>query len=308
MYRAVGLAVLRAGVVLEDIGAVAEVAHRSTVSFDWSQRPPIVLLDGVPVAQLLRGPETTRAASLVAVVPDVREVLVREQQRIGERPNLVTEGRDQGTVVFPQAELKFFLDATPEERARRCAGQLKASGEADYDEILREIIIRDRRDAGRAVGPLAVPWPRRLSILRRCRPRSGDRVPRGVREGAAEGMINRSFTWKSLQVLARLWSTLMFDLKVYGRRYVPAHGGVLIVSNHQSYLDPMLLAVQLDRPFSYMAKSELFENRFFARFIRSLNAFPVRQGAGDKCGPGGNHPSPPERPRAEHLPRRKPLL
>lgn len=159
MYRAIGLAALRAGVGLEDIGAVAEVAHRSTVSFDWSARPPAVLLDGEPVGELLRGPETTRAASLVAVAPDVRGVLVREQQRIGrERPNLVTEGRDQGTVVFPKAELKFFLDATPEERATRRVGQLRSRGRvADYDEILAEIIIRDRRDAGRAVGPLAVP-------------------------------------------------------------------------------------------------------------------------------------------------------
>ncbi len=91
----------------------------------------------------------------------------------------------------------------------------------------------------------------------------------------------RSFMWKSLQIVARIFTTLWFDLKVYGREHVPKHGGVLLVANHQSYLDPVLLAVRLNRPVSYMAKSELFANRFFSWFIRSLHAFPVRQGEGD---------------------------
>jgi 1-acyl-sn-glycerol-3-phosphate acyltransferase len=76
-------------------------------------------------------------------------------------------------------------------------------------------------------------------------------------------------------------TTLMFDLKVYGRHNVPPRGGVLIVSNHQGNLDPVLLAVRLARPMNYIAKSELFQNRFFRRLLHSLNAFPVRQGAGD---------------------------
>jgi 1-acyl-sn-glycerol-3-phosphate acyltransferase len=73
----------------------------------------------------------------------------------------------------------------------------------------------------------------------------------------------------------------MFDLKVYGAHRVPAEGGVLIISNHQSYLDPVLLGVRLQRPLSYLAKSELFQNWAFTWLIRSLGAFPVKQGAGD---------------------------
>lgn len=94
--------------------------------------------------------------------------------------------------------------------------------------------------------------------------------------------LTRSVPWKCLQMLARLLGKLLFDLKVYGRHNVPAHGGVLIVSNHQSLLDPILLPVWLTRPLNYVAKSELFRNRFCAWFLRSVvNAFPVRQGAGD---------------------------
>ena len=83
-------------------------------------------------------------------------------------------------------------------------------------------------------------------------------------------------------MIVRPLALVLFDLKVYGRHHIPTHGGVLIVSNHQSLLDPILLPLRLDRPLNYIAKSELFENRFFAWFLRSiLNAFPVRQGRGD---------------------------
>ena len=94
-------------------------------------------------------------------------------------------------------------------------------------------------------------------------------------------MTRRPFLWRSLQAVARVITTLMFDLKVYGRHNVPGRGGVLIVSNHQGNLDPVVLAVRLERPVSYIAKAELFRNPFFGWLIRSLNAFPVRQGAGD---------------------------
>jgi cytidylate kinase len=103
------------------------------------------------------GAEATRAASYVAVVPAIRAQLVEQQQKIGRsRTNLVTEGRDQGTVVFPDAELKFYLDASPQERARRRVHQLRARGElVDPQEILNQILARDHRDSTRATGPLA---------------------------------------------------------------------------------------------------------------------------------------------------------
>jgi 1-acyl-sn-glycerol-3-phosphate acyltransferase len=94
-------------------------------------------------------------------------------------------------------------------------------------------------------------------------------------------MDQRSFVWKSLQIIARVWTTLYFDLKTYGVENVPKTGGVLLVANHQSYLDPVLVAVHLYRPVSFLAKSELFENHYFGWLIRTLHAFPVRQGEGD---------------------------
>ena len=87
--------------------------------------------------------------------------------------------------------------------------------------------------------------------------------------------------WKFGRLLCRLYTTLTFDLKVYGLHHVPLTGGALVVSNHQSYLDPVLLGAQLQRPMSYMARATLFRNRLFNWLITNLNAFPVRRGEGD---------------------------
>jgi cytidylate kinase len=159
MYRAIGLEALRRNANLEDVRELAYIARHVKIEFQWDQHPPGVLLNGEPVGHLLRGGEATRAASYVAAIPAVRELLVRQQQQIGrERPDLVTEGRDQGSVVFPEAGLKFYLDASPAERARRRVAQLRHRGEiVDYNEVLNQIVARDTRDSGRAVGPLVVP-------------------------------------------------------------------------------------------------------------------------------------------------------
>jgi len=159
MYRAIGLAALRREAKLDDPRELTFIARHAKITFDWAKHPPGVFLNGEPVGHLLRGGEATRAASYVAVVPAIREQLVKQQQEIGqERGNLVTEGRDQGTVVFPDAELKFYLDATPAERARRRVHQLRGRGEiVDYQEILNGIEARDQRDKSRSVGPLSIP-------------------------------------------------------------------------------------------------------------------------------------------------------
>lgn len=164
MYRAVGLEALRRQTDLTNARELAFVARLARIEFDWNKRPPALILNGENVAHLLRSSEVTQAASYVAVVPAVRELMVAHQQQIGrQRANLVTEGRDQGTVVFPDAQFKFYLDATPQERARRRVAQLRARGEiVDYNEILSQIMARDHRDSSRAVGPLAVPRDARV--------------------------------------------------------------------------------------------------------------------------------------------------
>jgi cytidylate kinase len=159
MYRAIGLAVLRRGVDFYNVREMEFVARHCRVDFDWSKKPPGVLLNDEPVGHLLRGKEATDAAKYVAQVPAIRNKLVEEQRKIGQQHrDLVTEGRDQGSVVFPDARFKFYLTATPEERARRRARELRSRGEiVDDREILEQIVERDEKDQSRTVGPLAIP-------------------------------------------------------------------------------------------------------------------------------------------------------
>lgn len=156
MYRGLAVAVLDRGIDPDDAAAVSAVASEVQLDFDWSAQPPTLLLDGKPMGGRLRDPDVTRASSQVAVDGRVRQHLVRAQQRMGrERPGLVTEGRDQGSVVFPDATVKFYLDATPEIRADRRIQQWLGEGRSvDESKVLGEIRQRDHRDSTRADGPL----------------------------------------------------------------------------------------------------------------------------------------------------------
>lgn len=159
MYRAIGLAALRRQVDWNDARELTFVAKHAKIDFDWSMHPPKVLLNGESVGHLLRGSDATQAASKVAVVPAIREMLVQQQREIGQaRPDLVSEGRDQGSVVFIDSPYKFYLTATLEERVRRRVAQLRSRGEVvDPRAVEQQITERDNRDTRRQVGPLAVP-------------------------------------------------------------------------------------------------------------------------------------------------------
>ena len=156
MYRAVTVAALEQQVPLDDEGALAEMVGRCKIEIEYRGGICSILLDGRDVTDKIRRPEVTEKAHYLAKAAAVREQLVRQQQQIGKRlGSLVTEGRDQGTVVFPEAGFKFYLDAAPESRAKRRQEQLQQQGvEMEYQEILDSQKQRDLRDSSRAAGPL----------------------------------------------------------------------------------------------------------------------------------------------------------
>jgi cytidylate kinase len=141
---------------LEDPAALAAMAAATDIDLDASGEPIHVRLDGRDVTQAIRENRVSVNSHYLARTPEVRRILVGKQREFAARVGrIVTEGRDQGTVVFPSANVKFFLDATPEERARRRQVELEARGEyKSYREMLAEIIERDRRDSSRATDPL----------------------------------------------------------------------------------------------------------------------------------------------------------
>lgn len=155
MYRAVALAALRRGVPVDDPSALETLMETIDLAFKPEQNGQTLLLDGEPVEAYLRTAEVSQASSLVSRWPEVRERLVELQRRVGQSGGVVMEGRDIGAVVFPQAELKIFLTASPGERARRRLAELRARGEEmDLTEVARAVETRDRQDEERAASPL----------------------------------------------------------------------------------------------------------------------------------------------------------
>lgn len=158
-YRAVTCRAISLGVDLADEGALADVARRIDLKLIPEPDGIRVLADGQDITAEIRTPEVTAQTHRAAGSPLVREVLVELQRRLGaELGSFVAEGRDQGSVVFPEADVKFYLDASPQVRARRRKDDLEAAGlEADLDDTRRAILDRDRHDRGRHVAPLIRP-------------------------------------------------------------------------------------------------------------------------------------------------------
>ena len=155
MYRAVAWKARKLEVDLSDEPRVAEVARNQSLQFVPGPESQTVVADGEDVTALLRSKAVDRDAAIVASLGKVREILVAKQRDMGEGGSIVMEGRDIGTVVFPQAERKFFLDATPEERGKRRYLELQAKNqEVDLDTIIEQIRRRDEIDRNRKVSPL----------------------------------------------------------------------------------------------------------------------------------------------------------
>lgn len=155
IYRVTALAALKRHADLTNEDELAEIARHLDISFAPQNGEVNVLLGGINVSQLIRTQEVADAASKIAVFPKVRAALLQLQQDFGKHVGLIADGRDMGTVVFPQAQVKLFLDASAEERAKRRYKQLQNKGiDGNFAQILAEIKERDLRDRNRPVAPL----------------------------------------------------------------------------------------------------------------------------------------------------------
>ncbi len=163
MYRAFALKALRAALALDQSSGLEALAAETSIRLEPGQEENRVLLDGEDVTGLIRNPAVTEAASRVSVFPKIRAWMVRLQQQLGAEGGIVMEGRDIGTVVFPHAAVKIFLDAAPEVRGQRRYDQLGQLGSPDRksaaplpppEEIVRDLRARDERDRNRADSPL----------------------------------------------------------------------------------------------------------------------------------------------------------
>lgn len=157
LYRSIGLYVLRKGLSTKDELQVSNILKEINLELKFENGQQLVILNGEDVSEKIRTQEVAMAASHVSAIPSVRMFLLDLQRNIAEKNNVIMDGRDVGTVVLPNAQVKIFLTASPEKRAERRLNQLKEKGIegiASYEQILKEIIERDHNDSTRKISPL----------------------------------------------------------------------------------------------------------------------------------------------------------
>ena len=155
MYRAIALKAIRLGLTMADAREIGRLMQKTRIQLRPLKDGLRVILDGKDVTEAIREPDVTRAASAVSALRDVRDAMVKEQRKMGKEGGIVLEGRDIGTVVFPNADLKFFMVAGIEARARRRRQELLEKGvKVEIDTIRQELQDRDRTDSTRAQSPL----------------------------------------------------------------------------------------------------------------------------------------------------------
>jgi CMP/dCMP kinase len=277
MYRALALSVLRAGVSPDDPAALA----RHLAPLEVTVVKGRVLLNGEDVTREIRTQAVADATSTLSMRREVRDKVTPLQRRAAEPGGVVLEGRDTGTVVCPHADVKFFLTASLESRARRRHAELAAQGiTADLDTVRDEIKDRDRQDTTRALAPL-VKAADALEID------TSDLTVEQVVERvlaaieARQAWPPRSAFYEVMKALAVGVMRAMFRLEARGTEHVPTRGPVLLVSNHSSLLDPPIVGGACPRQLTFLAKAELFRVPGFGRLIHALNARPVRREGAD---------------------------
>jgi 1-acyl-sn-glycerol-3-phosphate acyltransferase len=303
MYRCVALAALRAGIALDDPKAVSDLAHGVEIDVG-----PTVIVDGQDVTEAIRTPEVTRAASLVAAIPEVRKELVRRQRDwVSLHKGGVCEGRDIGSVVLPDATLKLYLVARADERARRRAA------ETGHDEkaTAEDMALRDDRDSRRAISPL-VKTPDAheidttgravdevveevIGMLERHRAPASGSDTSSVRAKRAmtvlehrQKVVYRPPTRASLvffsacRAIAATVCRLYCRVTVEGRDNLPTSGPYVLAPVHRSYVDWIVLGCISRRRIRFMAKDTLWRSRFVGWLLEALGTFPVHRGSADR--------------------------
>ncbi len=290
LYRSIGLYAYRLGKKTNEASEVVPLLESIRLELKYIDGTQRVIMNGEDVSEAIRTPEIAMAASGVSAIPEVREFLLDLQRNMAEKHNIVMDGRDIGTVILPNAQVKIFMTASAEERAnRRLKEHLQKGQNISYEEILKEINERDYNDSHRAAAPLkkaddAVELDtsdldidgavsavleiidQKLNALR-------------PKRGMAPA-VNRFFygivRWIALFILRIIMKVRYEDLD-----NIPKNGSYIIASNHHTVLDPVAIGAKMPNISAYMAKEDLFKHKI-ANVLKIFHAFPVKRGTSDR--------------------------
>ena len=281
LYRNIGLFVLNKGIDPKDsegvIGALSEIS----LELKFSDGKQIILLNGEDMGDKIRTPEVSMAASAVSAIPAVREFLLNTQRDTAKKNSVIMDGRDIGTVILPDAEVKIFLTASPEARAKRRFAELRARGNNDitYEQVFCEMAERDKNDSTRAVAPCVQAKDALLLD-------NSDLTEEQTCEEVLKIVKKKSTPQKN-----RLYSFLkpivgpiyrfFVRVKGVGVENIPDEGGLVLCSNHIAALDVITIGCVSKRQLCFVAKKELFSVPILKGLIKALGAIKMDRSGGN---------------------------
>ncbi len=279
LYRNIGLYMLDSSIDPKDADTVGTALSSITLELKFEDGKQIILLNGVDRGDDIRTPEASMAASAVSAIPSVREYLLNMQRDTAKKNSVVMDGRDIGTVILPYAEVKIFLTASPEARAKRRHAELLARGsQVSYEQVYTEMVERDRNDSTRAIAP-CVPADDAVFLD------NSDMTERETMDKILQIVAEKSkqkpnFYSKAKAIVAPLFRFIM-RVKVKGLENIPSEGGLVLCANHIAALDVISIGAVCPRQLTCVAKKELFSIPVLGWVMRKLEAIKLDRGGSD---------------------------
>lgn len=280
LYRNIGLYVLSNGIDPKDEGGVVAALDNIKLELKFIDGKQIILLNGEDMGDKIRTPEVSMAASAVSAIPKVREFLLNTQRDTAKKNSVIMDGRDIGTVILPDAEVKIFLTASPEARAQRRYAELVARGntEATYEQVYNEMVERDTNDSTRAVAPCV--QAKDAILLDNSKLTAEETCDEVLKIVKKKSKVKNLFYSAVKAVLGPVFR-LFLRIKVSGAENLPKDGGLVLCSNHIAAIDVFVIAAVCPRQLSFVAKKELFSIPILGSLIKALGAIRVDRGGGD---------------------------
>ena len=282
LYRTIGLFMLNNGVCPTDAIAVTKRLGDFSLELKFVDGKQVILLDGVDVGDAIRTPEASMAASAVSAIKAVREYLLNTQRDIAKKNSVIMDGRDIGTVILPNAEVKIVLTASPEARARRRYDELCKKGiETTLEQVALEMAERDKNDSTRDIAP-CVPAEDAILLDNSNLDLDGtaDAIIAIVNDKKKQDKLKDPKSYTFMRALLGGIVRLMFGVKVVGVENIP-NGGALICANHIGIRDVFLIAATYPRLIRFVAKKGIFKVPIIAQIVKAWGAIKVERNGGD---------------------------
>ncbi len=280
MYRAFAWRMLKEGLSASDTEAVEALAGRVRIDVRFEDGRQRTYADGTDVTELIRTPEISMGASDCGTVGAVRRLMVALQQQIAGRESIVLDGRDIGTRVLPDATLKVFLTASPEVRARRRYEETIAKGgQAEYEAVLADVIVRDRQDSTRQIDPLR---PAEDAVTLDTSGMTREQVTEHIlsllneRLSGPRPRERLTFFYRMAMGLSYLIFHTLLPVRYHGLENADLDAPYILIANHNHMLDPLLVGWKIKRyQIRYLGKRELIKNPLMRAVYRNMLMIPV---------------------------------